>query len=102
MLTLKIIHTDLQGGRTTHLFSGERLSHTETEHTDHSIEFTSDDQYFFLIGELTKTNSIQPFIVSLVEIFDGNDRYSVTILPHSECFVMSNGKTVDSFSAYYK
>ena len=102
MLTLKVIHTDIEGGRTTHLFAGERISHAEIEYTDHNREFTSEDPYFFQIGELSKSSSTQPYVITSVTIFDGNDVQQIYILPKSECFIMANGKTVDSFSAYYK
>jgi hypothetical protein len=103
MLTLKIIHTSQDGGRTTHIFTGERMSHTEIEKTTHyNSELTSDELLFFIVGELADSSSTQPYVMSNVTIFNGNDYQTVFILPASECFVMANGKTVDSFSTYYK
>lgn len=101
MLTLKVIHTEFEGGRITHLFAGERISHVEIESTNHRDEFISDKD-FFQIGKFTNPCSIQPYVTSTVTIFDGNDYQTIQILPKSECFIMSNGKTVDSFSSYYK
>jgi hypothetical protein len=103
MLTLKILHTDNEGGKTTYLFAGERISHTEVEQTNHSMEFkTLEENDYFLVGEFANELSKQPYVMSTVNIFDGNDYQTIQILPKSECFVMSNGKTVDTFSAYYK
>ena len=101
MLTLKIIYTDIYGGKETHIFAGERISHIETECSDHCTEFTEEGD-FFKIGELIKSSSTQPFVISRVLLFDGNDVQTIHILPKSECFIMSNGKTVDAFSCYYK
>lgn len=101
MMTLKIIHTDINGGRTTYLFSGERFLHTEAESTDHCMDFEEEDDYF-VVGELSKSSSVQPFVWSCVKLFDGDDYQTINILPKSECFIMSEGKTVDTFACYYK
>lgn len=102
MLTLKVIHLDYLDNRTTHLFAGERISHTEIQHSDFSQECISEEQDFFQIGEIPKVKDKQTYVISEVTIFDGNDTQKIYILPKSECFVMSNGKTVDVFSSYYK
>jgi hypothetical protein len=101
MLTLKIIHTDFEGGKTTHLFAGERITHSEVETTDHAINF-NEEHDFFLIGKHENELSKQPYVTSTVRIFDGNDDQTIHLLPLCDCFVMANGKTIDVFSSYYK
>lgn len=102
MLTLKVIHIDQNGGRTTYLFSGERFSHTEKEETTHYNDAYTHEDTYFMIGTLPDSSSKEPYIMSEVDIFDGNEYQKVYILPKAECFIMSNGKTVDAFSTYYK
>jgi hypothetical protein len=102
MLSLKIIHTDINGGRTTHLFSGERISHIEEESTNHTLDYFSEHPYYFMVGQLTQSSSTQPYVKSVVTVFDGNDLQEILILPLSECYIMADGKTIDTFSSYFK
>ena len=102
MLTLKVIHLDNLDNKTTHLFAGERISHTEIQYSDFNKEFSSVEQDFFQIGELPNHSDEQSYVISKVMIFDGNDTQKIYILPKSDCFIMANGKTVDVFSSYYK
>jgi hypothetical protein len=100
MLTLKIVTLDNLNNTTTYLFSGEIISHEEYVETDHMIDY---DQHDMCVGTLDKTSSTQPFVVSCARIFKDKENFiDIVILPKADCFVMENGKTVDSFKVYFK
>ena len=98
MLTLKVITTDILDNRTTYLLTGERISHKEWETNDRSVDYGC-----LTLGNIDRDKvSDQKFIVSSVDLSDGDYSKEVIILPFAECFIMENGKTVDSFSVTYK
>lgn len=100
MLTLKIITHDSLDNHSTHIFYGERISHTEYETTKHIM---GDIPSVVAIGFIEETTSEQPFITSMVRIFKPDSTVQdITIYPHADCFIMENGKTVDSFSVFFK
>jgi hypothetical protein len=98
MFTLKIITTDIDGEQETHLFYGTSISHLERESNNYQIKFD-----FETIGSLIDKTSEQRFLFSQVLIYVDGDAYSkrMYILPHADCYVMENGKTVDQFSCKF-
>ena len=101
MLTLKVITRDLKGLSETHILYGERIQHIEMESHNYQMKFSSDEQ---VIGSLPDKESEQKFVFSRVFIFGDNGvpKILLYIMPHADCFVMYNGKTVDSFSTVYR
>jgi hypothetical protein len=106
MLTLKVITTDIDGQHETHLFYGERIQHKETESSDHQSKFalTPNDA---VIGssDLPETpNSTQTYSMSRVFIYGESDtpKQLLWILPCADCYVMHEGKTIDTFFARFK
>ena len=103
MLTLKVITTDLEGQNKTHLFYGERIQHKEIS-ADKRLEFNLGANQS-VIGTMSDTpSSTQPYTYSTVFIYGESDtpKLLLWILPCSDCYVMQNGKTIDTFSARYK
>ena len=101
MLTLKIITTDQDGQTETHLFSGDSIVHREYRTQDHNIlsKVHKNRPTAWIIGDLSGSSSEQPFIASDVFIYD-KDRDCKNLLfitPKADCFIMDNGKTIDSF-----
>lgn len=100
MLTLKVVTLDAEGQKETHLFYGERIIHQERDHVDHSLKAYSE----VVIGGLIETTSNQQFNTSCVQIF-GTDtvvKQDVFIFPCADCYIMHEGKTIDTFSARFK
>ena len=98
MLTLKVVElSDIEGFRKVHLFTAERIVHVEHEHTDHTLEAYSSVQ----IGELSNPDSKQQFNTSFVQLYSTDKalKQDIFIFPNADCFIMENGKTVDTFSA---
>ena len=103
MLTLKVITTDIDGQKGTHLFYGDRISHRERESNDYRLKF-AESESVFVIGYLPDKASEQKFTYSDIWIYEGGNvpKILVYALPMSECFVMENGRTIDSFGAHYQ
>jgi hypothetical protein len=103
MLTLKVITTDIDGQKGTHLFNCDHLTHRERESNDYQLKFANDEKVY-VIGYLPDKESKQKFTYSDIWLYDGGNEPKMLIyaLPRSECFVMNNGKTVDSFGAYFE
>lgn len=100
MLTLKVRTQDNLDNFTTYLFAGEIISHEEYTETDHMINY---NQHDMVVGEIAKTSSVQPYVVSCVRIFKELDSYKdIIIMPKADCFIMENGRTVDTFKTYFK
>jgi hypothetical protein len=101
MLTLKVITTDRDGQVETHIYYGESMSHTERIiKASEMKKFTGAS----FIGSIINESSEQQF-VSCDVIITGKDvsgNHRLLILPASECFIMENGKTVDTFSSDFK
>jgi len=98
MLTLKVITTDSLGNRITHILTGERISHREFETQDRDVDYGC-----LTLGYLNEEKiSDQGFTISFVDLSEGDYIKEVIIFPLAECFIMENGKTVDSFSCTYK
>jgi hypothetical protein len=106
MLTLKVITTDLEGQKETHLFYGEHIQHKETENTDHQVTFNlTENEMVISSCDLSETpNSKQGYSISRVFIYgDGETpKQLLWILPCSDCYIMHEGKTIDTFSARFK
>ena len=104
MLTLKVINTDTNGIKSTRLFSAESITHKEYFTDDHCIydrviENTPD---VICVGQIARTSSSQKFTVSDVAIHEGAHFVEIFILPQSECYIMCDGKTVDSFFCQFE
>jgi hypothetical protein len=106
MLTLKVITTDIEGQNETHLFYGERIQHKETESKDHMMKFVmTQNEMVISSSALSETpSSGQAYQMSRVFIYGDGDtpKQLLWILPCADCFVMYNGKTIDTFSARFK
>lgn len=101
MLTLKVITTDINGQQETHLFGGDSITHKEYFSADHCIASKAQEinHTIWTVGTIVETSSTQKFIASDVSIFN-EDRYLkhlLLILPKADCYIMDNGKTIDSF-----
>jgi hypothetical protein len=101
MLTLKVVTTDLDGQTETYLLNGDSITHKEYFSADHCIVFKTreNNSTTWIIGDMIETSGTQKFTVSEVKIYD-EDRYcknDLFILPKAECYIMDNGKTIDSF-----
>lgn len=104
MLTLKVITTDINGQHETHLFYGEKIKHKEMETNDHQIPFDS-AQMVISSSALSETpDSKQEYQMSRVAIYGEGDtpKQTLWILPCADCYVMHEGKTIDTFSARFK
>jgi hypothetical protein len=101
MLTLKVITTDIEGLTETHVFNGDSIKHKESFSIDHSIakKAFENNSTMWIIGKMLETSSTQKFTVSDIEIFDEdrNLKHIMLILPKASCYIMDNGKTIDSF-----
>jgi hypothetical protein len=101
MLTLKVITTDQDGQTETHLFSGDTITHKEYFSADHCIvsKVKENNSTVWIVGGMVETSSTQKFIASDIAIYDA-DRYIKNLLfitPKADCYIMDNGKTIDSF-----
>jgi len=106
MLTLKVITTDINGQDQTHLFSGDAICHKEYSSDDHCIvsKVSKNNASIWTIGSIKENSSTQKFGVSEVEIYD-DDRYiknQLFIVPKSICYIMDDGKTIDTFGCYFE
>lgn len=106
MLTLKVITIDFNGQSETHLFYGERIQHKETESSDHQPKFTMiQNEMVISTSNLSETpDSKQKYQMSRVFIYGDNDtpKQLLWILPCADCYIMHEGKTIDTFSARFK
>jgi hypothetical protein len=101
MLVLKVVSTDQDGQTETYLLNGDSITHKEYFSADHCIvqKVQEKNSTTWILGNMTETTGIQKFIVSEVKIYD-EDRYcknDLFILPRADCYIMENGKTIDSF-----
>lgn len=99
MLVLKTKSIDEEGREWVEVFEAERIAHSETRNDDHTFEPLTD----LVIGKLSGSSSKQPFILSHVRLFSptGTLKNDIAILPMTQCWIMENGKTVDSFISRY-
>jgi hypothetical protein len=97
MLTLKVITTNGNGETTTRVFTGDSISHVEKKDNNHQKHFMLND---IVVGTLDGSTSKQEYYYSLVTIYnkDGSYEGTVYVFPFSNCFIMENGRTVDSFT----
>ena len=106
MLTLKVITTDLNGQSETHVFSGDSFVHREYFSDDHSIatKIKARNMDIWVVGNMVETSGTQKFTVSEVEIYDDSRclKNSLFIVPKAECYIMDDGKTVDSFFCWFE
>lgn len=106
MITLKIITTNIDGEQETMILSGDSISHREYTSKDHLLVKNAlvKNSSLWCIGELVGISGDQDFIASDVIIYDEERECKniLLILPKSDCYIMDNGKTVDSFYTYYK
>jgi hypothetical protein len=105
MLTLKVITTDQNGQSEVHLLNGDSITHKEYFSSDHCIipKMREKNSTTWILGNMSETSSKQKFVVSEVKIYD-EDRYcknDLFIVPKADCYIMDNGKTVDSFGCTY-
>ncbi len=105
MLTLKVITTDQDGQIETVLFSGDSIAHKEYFSQDHSFQrkVVEKNDTLWCIGNMIETSSEQKFVVSDVVIYDEDRslKHVLLILPKADCYIMENGKTIDSFFCTY-
>lgn len=103
MLTLKVITTDPEGQKKTHLFYGEWIQHKETETNNQEFNLKLClEQREAVIGTINPTEtpeSKQAYYVSRVSIYGEGEtpKQLLWILPHADCYIMHEGKTVDTF-----
>lgn len=106
MLTLKVITTDLNGQSETHVFGGDSFVHREYFSEDRSIatKIKQKNLDIWIIGSMVETSSTQKFTVSEVEVYDEDRclKHSLFIVPKADCYIMDNGKTVDSFFCWFE
>ena len=102
MLTLKVISTNIDGEVQTSLFYGESICHFERLEKASGLKDYSSDKV--RIGSLINEASEQEFYLSEVFLNDAEGclKTQLLILPKSDCFIMENGKTVDSFYSQFK
>lgn len=102
MLTLKVITTDPVGQKETHLFSGASIKHKEYSSTDHNIlaKVRQNSPTAWILGDLPGSRTGQEFTVSDVYIYDEDRNLSqlLFIAPNADCYIMENGRTIDSLS----
>jgi hypothetical protein len=106
MLTLKISIVDLDGQTETHVLNGDSITHKEYFSNDHHIVTKTKEKNTttWILGDMVETSGTQKFTVSEVKVYD-EDRYcknDLLILPKAECYIMENGKTVDSFFCFFE
>jgi hypothetical protein len=106
MLTLKVITTDLEGQTETHILNGYSITHKEYFSSDHCIvsKTKEENTSTWILGDMIETSGTQKFTVSEVKVYD-EDRYCINdllILPKAECYIMENGKTVDTFFCWFE
>jgi hypothetical protein len=108
MLTLKVITTDSEGEHETHLFYGERISHKETESDNHTSDLKlclEKNEAVISTTNLTETpSSKQAYYKSRVFIYGEGEtpKQLLWILPCADCYIMHEGKTIDTFSSRFK
>jgi hypothetical protein len=102
MLTLKVITTDVDGDKSVTLFSSDHISHSEINEIRKDIS----DKYpcSVRVGILADSSSEQKLVVSHVLFYntDNSIKGDILILPKSDCFIMDEGRTVDTFYSYFK
>jgi hypothetical protein len=106
MLTLKVITTDQDGQTETHIFNGDVITHKEYFSEDHCLtsKKINDNASIWIVGKLIETTSTQKFVASDVFIYD-EDRCIKNLLfvpPKADCYIMDNGKTIDSFFCQFE
>ncbi len=106
MLTLKITTTDLDDQTESIVLNGDSISHKEYFSSDHYIATKTREKNSgtWIIGNIIETSGTQKFTVSEVKVYD-KDRYcknDLLILPKAECYIMENGKTVDTFFCWFE
>lgn len=106
MLTLKVITTDINEQSETHVFKGDTFVHREYFSEDHCIstKIKKENSDVWIVGNMEETSSSQKFTVSEIDIY-GEDRYiknKLFILPKAGCYIMDDGKTIDSFFCFFE
>lgn len=106
MLTLKVVTTGQDGQSEVYILNGDSITHKEYFSADHSIvpKIQEKNGTTWILGSMIETSNTQKFTVSEVKVYD-EDRYcknDLFILPKAECYIMENGKTVDSFFCYFE
>lgn len=106
MLTLKVVTTDQDGQTETHLLNGDSITHKEYFSADHCIvpKIRERNSTTWILGNMVETSSTQKFIVSEVKVYDENRscKNDLFITPKADCYIMDNGKTVDSFFCQFE
>jgi hypothetical protein len=97
-MTLKIVSMSIDGILTASIFSGCEISHTERIIPIREAWGGSD---VITVGEVGNPNSEQWCYVSYVNILDKDVVKRITVLPKSDCYIMEDGKTVDSFHCIF-
>jgi hypothetical protein len=106
MLTLKIITTNIDDVSQVYIFTGDIISHKEYFSDDHYLakKKVEENNTIWYIGSLIESSSKQKFTASDIEIFD-EDRVCKNIIfvtAKADCYIMENGKTIDSFFLTYE
>ena len=98
MLTFKVISKASLNSKTTHIFPADRINHTEQERNTRSTFKHADERE---VGEWPESEAL--FSVSFVNLHlpdGGIDR--LLIFPGAECYIMQDGKTVDSYQVEFQ
>jgi len=106
MLTLKVSSVDLNGQVEVTILTGESITHKEYFSKDHNLraKIKENTPHWWIVGNIMDTSGESPFVVSEVRIYDG-ERYCINelfIFPKADCYIMENGKTVDTFSCNFQ
>ena len=100
MLTLKVITKDIDGANQTSIFSGESITHTERVEKPSILQSLPTNAR--VVGNINSEGT-QDFIASYVFIYEkgGFIKEFLLIVPKSDCFIMEDGKTVDTFYSHF-
>lgn len=106
MLTLKILTRNIDDITETYLFSGDAISHKEAFSDNHYLakEEIEANETIWYLGCLIESSSKQKFTYSKIFIYD-DDRVCkniVLVTAYADCYIMENGKTIDSFFLRYE
>jgi hypothetical protein len=101
MLVLKVITIDVDDDKATTLYSADHISHfaIKEKRKDLGSKYPSAQR----VGMLADSSSEQELLVSRVILYnlDRSIKEDLIILPKSDCFIMQDGKTVDTFYSYF-
>jgi hypothetical protein len=102
MLTLKVVRETGKGDTITELFSAERISHWEKKREGGTVtEFPKN--FIKLNEDLLETTDNLSYMESVVVLYNINNEIinQLVMLPYCLCYIMENGRTVDTFESKF-